>query len=220
MRRKRTRDIVIELTSLLDIVMILIFAVMIQNAKLVEASENKAYATQVENESLQAENESLVAESDKLGIALDEALIKLEEGQIEDLVEKLSSVQNRVDAYDYMKEIVVVYSVSLENKYQNSQRFLTYGDVREPENETVKIRRTDKEGWNLAVNNLKIALNEFVRDELAKEDEEKYIYIVFSLDETLVFDSDYYTIDEALREIEDRFGVDHVRYRLDILNNK
>ena len=36
MKHKRTRDIVIELTSLLDVVMILIFAVMIKNTQLME----------------------------------------------------------------------------------------------------------------------------------------------------------------------------------------
>ncbi len=38
------RDIVIELTSLLDVVMILIFAVMIENSKMVKASEAEAAA--------------------------------------------------------------------------------------------------------------------------------------------------------------------------------
>lgn len=44
MKKRRTRDIVIELTSLLDVVMILIFAVMIENSKMVKASEAEAAA--------------------------------------------------------------------------------------------------------------------------------------------------------------------------------
>ena len=39
MRNRKIRDVVIELTSLLDIVMILIFAVMIDNAKLTQEKQ-------------------------------------------------------------------------------------------------------------------------------------------------------------------------------------
>ncbi len=55
MRKRRIRDIVIELTSLLDVVMILIFAVMIENSNMVKASEAETEAAKATIEEMQTE---------------------------------------------------------------------------------------------------------------------------------------------------------------------
>ena len=49
MRRRRKRDIVIELTALLDVIMIMIFMVMNENSKLVSEAQSKLGAVQQEN---------------------------------------------------------------------------------------------------------------------------------------------------------------------------
>jgi biopolymer transport protein ExbD len=69
MRKRRTRDIVIELTSLLDVVMILIFAVMIENSKMVEASEAEVAAANVTMEEMR--NELDEAEAEKIRLTED-----------------------------------------------------------------------------------------------------------------------------------------------------
>ncbi|MCR5585620.1 MAG: hypothetical protein K6F63_09340 [Lachnospiraceae bacterium] len=66
MRKRRTRDIVIELTSLLDVVMILIFAVMIENSKMVEASEAEVAAANVTMEEMRNELDESEAEKARL----------------------------------------------------------------------------------------------------------------------------------------------------------
>ena len=49
MRRRRKRDIVIELTALLDVIMIMIFMVMSENSKLVSEAQSELGAVQQEN---------------------------------------------------------------------------------------------------------------------------------------------------------------------------
>ena len=88
MRHKRIRDIVIELTSLLDVVMILIFAVMIKNAQLVEASNREVDELQKENAAMQGELEKYAGMDEELANALG----KLEEGDLEELLEKSRNV--------------------------------------------------------------------------------------------------------------------------------
>ena len=111
MRHKRTRNIVIELTSLLDIVMILIFAVMIKNSQLVEASNQELNELQKENTAMQND----LAEYEGISEELANALGKLEEGDVEMLLDQLHNAENQLDTYKYMDDIVIVYNIGLEN---------------------------------------------------------------------------------------------------------
>jgi len=111
MRHRRTRDIVIELTSLLDIVMILIFAVMIKNSQLVEASNQRVIDLQEENAAMQDN----LTKYEGLSEELANALGKLEEGDLESLLEQLHNAENEVNSYEYMDDIVIVYNIGLEN---------------------------------------------------------------------------------------------------------
>lgn len=111
MRQNRIRNIVIELTSLLDIVMILIFAVMIKNSQLVEASSQEVGKLQKENAEMQKE----LAEFEGISEELANALGKLEEGDLETLLEQLHNAENEVNSYEYMDDIVIVYNIGLEN---------------------------------------------------------------------------------------------------------
>lgn len=112
MKHKRTRDIVIELTSLLDVVMILIFAVMIKNTQLMEERTAALEEVQEQNGEMQGELEKLAGISEEL----ENALAKLAEGDIEELLARLQNAENQLNAYDYMDDIVVVFNVGLENK--------------------------------------------------------------------------------------------------------
>ena len=59
MRHRKTREVVIELTALLDVVIILIFAVMIENAKLVQESQNNLDDANTQIESMQEEMQNV-----------------------------------------------------------------------------------------------------------------------------------------------------------------
>lgn len=211
MRFRRTRDIVIELTSLLDVVMILIFAVMMKNAQLAEAKTLELEEAQEQNAAMQGELEKLADISEEL----ENALAKLDEGDIEELLARIQNAENRLDAYDYMDDIVVVYNVGLENKYNNTERCLTYGAASDQAGgKQISAKRRDPEEWNYAVNSLKLDLQEFIDNELANSPKDKYIYIVFIVDESRVYANDFEDIRRALEIAENEDENGRVRYRL------
>lgn len=211
MRQNRTRNIVIELTSLLDVVMILIFAVMIKNAQLVEASNQELSELQEENAAMQDD----LAEYEGISEELANALGKLEEGDLETLLEKLHNVENQLDTYDYMDDIVIVYNVGLENRYNNTSRCITYGRASDENYKTYNAKRTAKDEWNYAISYLKLDLQTFIEKELQENAEDKYIYLVFSVDITKVYANDFDNVEKVLTDFETKYG-DRVRYRLSI----
>lgn len=216
MRHRRVRDIVIELTSLLDVVMILIFAVMIQNAKLVEANNQKIGEIEAENAAMEAELDQMSGISDELATALG----KLEEGDVDALLEKLHSAENKLDSYDYMENIVVVFNVGLENRYNNTIRCLTYGIGADESTKTFNVKRASNEEWDNAMNSFKLAVDEFIQSELKKNSEDKYLYIVFSVDPMKVYSNDFKDIDDVLRSIEIKYGQETVRYQLNYITKE
>lgn len=215
MRHKRTRNIVIELTSLLDIVMILIFAVMIKNSQLVEASNQKVSELQKENAAMQDD----LAEYGGIAEELANALGKLEEGDLETILEKLHNAENQINAYEYMDDIVIVYNVGLENRYNNTSRCLTYGRAFDENCETYNVKRNATDEWDYVINSLKLDLKEYIDKEIQKNEEDTYIYLVFSVDKTKVYSNDYDNVEKVLTDFETKYG-DRVRYRLNILEGE
>lgn len=215
MRHKKTRDIVIDLTSLLDVVMILIFAVMIKNTQLVEASNQKADELQEENAAMQ----SSLAEYEGIDEELANALGKLEEGDLEALLEQLHNAENQLDAYEYMDDIAVCYNIGLENRYNNTARCLTYGLASDENYKTFDVKRTATEEWSQAVTHFKLDLAEYIDQELQGNAEDKYIYLIFSVDKTKVYSNDYDDIEKILMYLETEYD-GKVIYKLNILESE
>ena len=215
MRHKRTRNIVIELTSLLDIVMILIFAVMIKNSQLVEASNQEVRELQNENATMKND----LAEYEGISEELANALGKLEEGDLETLLEQLHNAENQLDTYEYMDDIVIVYNVGLENRYNNTSRCLTYGRVSDENYKPHNVKRSDTDKWDYEINSLKLDLKEWIDKELQENAEDKYIYLVFSVDKTKVYSNDYDDVEKVLTDFETKYN-GSVRYRLNILEGE
>jgi len=215
MRHKRTRDIVIELTSLLDIVMILIFAVMIKNSKLVEAGNQEVSELQKENAAMQDN----LAEYEGLSEELANALGKLEEGDLETILEKLHNAENQLNAYEYMDDIVIVYNVGLENRYNNTSRCLIYGGATDEDYKESNVKRSDTAKWDREIMNLKLYLSEYIDKDLQENAEDKYIYLVFSVDKSKVYSNDYDDVEKVLMEFETEYD-GKVRYRLNILEGE
>lgn len=215
MRHRRTKEIVIELTSMLDVVMILIFAVMIKNSQLVEASNQKVMDLQEE----QAEMQDCLTKYEGLSEELANALEKLEEGDLETIIEKLHNAENEVASYEYMDDIVAVYNVGLENRYNSTVRCLTYGRTSDGNDKTHNVKRADAEEWDYATKSLKLSLKEFIDKELEEDAEDKYIYLVFSVDMTKVYSNDYDDVEKILMDFESRHG-DRVRYRINDLKGE
>ena len=196
MRHRKIRDIVIELTSLLDVVMILIFAVMIKNTEMAKTSSQEASRLQEENVAMKDD----LAKYEEIKKELAEAQEKLAEGGLETTLEKLHNAEKQLNAYQYMDDVVIVYNIVLEN--HNTTRNLSYG-LASDENMTVhSVERDADSEWNYAVASLKMDLEEFIEKELKDNAEDKYIYLVFSSDKENVYERDYDDIEMILQNYE------------------
>ena len=216
MRHKRTRDIVIELTSLLDIVMILIFALMIKNSRLVEASNQKVIELQKENAAMQED----LLKYEGINEELADALGELEKGDLETLLERLHNAENQLNTYEYMDDVVIVYNVGLENRYNNTSRCLIYGRASDENPETYNVKRDDAEEWNYVKDSLKLYLTECLDKNLRENTEDKYIYLVFSVNTSKVYSNDYDDIDRILKDFETKYDSEKVRYKINILEEE
>ena len=203
MRSRRKRDIIIELTSLLDVIMIIIFMVMAENGKLVTEQQSALDAAQTENLEIKNELEDLSGQ-------LDEALGKLGEGSLEELIERLAEAESRLESYEYMDDVVFVINVKLENRYNNTVRYLSYGRA---ENDQSLIEIRDEIDLTTAINRLKIFVSEYVSKITADSTNSTIVYVVFSYDTHNVYQDDYAAIDEALRSVEIRANSGNFRYR-------
>ncbi|MCH5196441.1 MAG: hypothetical protein J1F28_06990 [Oscillospiraceae bacterium] len=202
MRRRRKRDIIIELTSLLDVIMIIIFMVMTENSRLITEKQSALDAVQLENEALSDRLDGLEAE-------LDEALGKLGEGSLEELINRLAEAESRLESYEYMDDVVFVINVGLENRYNNTVRYLSFGKTDSDQN-LYEIRNDDD--LSTAINRLKIFITEYIAKISDDESNSTIVYVVFSYDTHNVYQDDYAAIDEALKSAEIRANSGNFRY--------
>lgn len=220
MRRRRKRDIIIELTSLLDVIMIMIFMVMAENSKLISEKQTALETVQTENAANSAALEELQGRTDDLSVELAEALGKLDEGNAEELLEKLQAAESRLDAYKYMDDVVIVLNIGLENKYSNTVRCLSFGnssDIGAARN-IIEIRSEDELGE--AINRMRVFLAEYTSQAANDESGSTIAYMIFSYDTHTVYQDDYAAVDRALNELEHKANSGNVRYRLNPLNDQ
>jgi len=186
MRKRKVRDIIIDLTSLLDVIMIILFGVMMIDSQ-------KAKDAGLQSESLQ---------------------------------DSLMAAENRLASYDYMKELVLVYNIELKNTAENSETMLIFGDnLRSISTPKKKKTQTDKNRrleWTKAVNDLKMDLESYIQEELNgsagmsgnNNPEDKFLYIFFTYNRGNVFQNDFESLDNTLRQIEASDESQRIRYRL------
>ena len=212
MRRRRRRDIIIELTSLLDVIMIMIFMVMAENSKLIAEKQSALDSARQENSEMSVELDELGSEFDKVSEELELALGKLREGNAEELLQKLNEAESKLAGYEYMNDVIILINVELENKYNNAVRCLSFGSSADGETSTFEIK-TDEE-FNTAVNSLKVYVNDCLSQITEDETNSTIAYMVFSYDPEKVFQNDYAAIDSALKNIELKKNNGNIRYRL------
>lgn len=212
MRRGRhKRDIIIELTSLLDVIMIIIFMVMKENSRIIGEKQNALNAAQQINSQQADEIGELSDKADELSAQLDEAREKLGEGGREELLEKLRAAENKLESYKAVDDVVIVLNIGLENNYNNSVRTLTYGKV--SETSTVIGSRTDEE-FGVSLNKLKVFVTEYITKVLDDKDNQTIVYVVFTYDPHRVYERDYEAVGEALKEAERKANSGNFRYRI------
>ncbi|MCM1164422.1 MAG: hypothetical protein NC299_00230 [Lachnospiraceae bacterium] len=220
MRHRRKRDIIIELTSLLDVIMIMIFMVMAENGKLISEKQGALDAAQTELAETDAALGELRDTADSLSAELAEALGKLDEGNAEELREKLQAAESRLDAYKYMDDIVIVLYIGLENKYSDTVRCLSFSNSADiGATQTVcEIHSSDE--LTEAINRMRVFLSEYTSRAANDESGSTIAYMVFSYDTRTVYQDDYAAVDRALNELEHKANSGNVRYRLNPLNGQ
>ena len=211
MRRRRRRDIIIELTSLLDVIMIIIFMVMKENSRMIVDKQNAINAAQQVNSEQAAAIDDLNNKVGDMSAQLAEAQGKLEEGSAEELLEKLETAENKLESYKAIDDVVIVLNIGLENKYNNTVRCLTFGKV--SERSSVTENRSD-EDFEVSLNKLRVFVSDYITKVLDDSDNQTIVYIVFTYDPHKVYQRDYEAVGEALAEAEKKANNGNFRYRI------
>ena len=204
MRRRRKRDIVIELTALLDVIMIMIFMVMKENSKLMVQQQDIISV-------VQQENLEQSAEIDVLTDQLAEALSKLEEGDLNEILNRLENAESQLEAYQAIDDEVIVLHIELRNSNSNRIRTLSYGTSSDSE---VEIESRNDADFSKAVNNLKVFISDYVEQVSTDDTGSTIICIVFSYDPNKVYQRDFEAVESALKAAEGKANSANFRYRM------
>lgn len=216
MRRRRKRDIVIELTALLDVIMIMIFMVMNENGKLVSE-------VQSELGTIQQENIEQAGKIDELSAELADTLAMLDEGDLSEVLERLKNAENKLEAYQAINDEVIVLNVELRNNPTNTVRYLTYGKVSDSNHVGEHLWRgtdnpnyekeNDDPDFRSAINSLKVFVNDYVEQVLNDKSGAIIVCVVLSYDPVNVYQTPFLAVDEVLKEAEAKVPNGNFRYR-------
>ena len=171
MKSRGLRNIVIELTSLLDVVMILIFAVMINYSNVAAETEENYEQAMDELEAMSEEYDIALAE-------LELAQAELADGNIEELLANVAAANSRQEAYEYMDDMIVIINVSLTNYDDNKYRVLSYGIGSDPGTSSDPISREDDTAFEKQINRLE----DFLYTQIQNAQGDAPIFIIFSYD--------------------------------------
>lgn len=210
-RGRRKRDIVIELTSLLDVIMIIIFMVMKENSRVIGEKQNALNAAQQVNAQQAGELDKLSGRLEGLELQLADAEEKLEGGTADELREKLNAAENKLESYKAIDDVVIVLNIGLENNYNNSIRTLTYGKVSE---ESTVLRNRSNEEFDVSLNKLRVFVTDYITEVLDDKDNQTIVYVVFTYDSRKVYERDYEAVGDALKDAERKANSGNFRYRI------
>lgn len=211
MKRRRGRDIIIELTSLLDVIMIIIFMVMKENSKMIVDKQNAVNSMAQVNSEQTEKIEELQGKADDLTAQLDDALEKLGEGNAEELLEQLHAAENKLAGYQAIDDVVIVLNIGLENNYNNTVRTLSFGRINE---QTQVIENNSDEEFEVTLNKLKVFVSEYIDKITADKTNQTIVYIVFTYNAQKVYQRDYKAVGEVLEQAETKANNGNFRYRI------
>ncbi len=217
MRRRNKRDIVIELTSLLDVIMIIIFMVMAQNSRIIADKQNKIEDVQEANSEMKSEISELKAELGNISEELAEALGKLDEGEREELLDRLQNAESLLQGYEYLDDVVIVLNVTLENKYNNTVRYISFSNAAD-ESARSSLEVRDRDDLDVVMNKLRVFIADNVKPVLEDKSGSTIAYIVFTCDTSRVYHDDFTAVEEVLREAENRLANRNIRYRINLVD--
>ena len=189
MKSRGLRNIVIELTSLLDVVMILIFAVMINYSNVTAQTEEEYKQATEQLEALSAEYDSTLAE-------LQLAQTELADGNVESMLRDMAAANSRQNAYEYMDDMIIIVNVTLENYSDNQYRVLSYGVGSVLGLSSGPVARDDDTTFEQEINRME----DFIYSNVYNSDPEIPVFIVFSYDSDNVYYDDCNKLIDILSE--------------------
>ena len=189
--RKR-KSVIVELTSLLDVIFIMLFMVMNQSQTAAEEAQSDAAA---EVAAAQVQVEAMEEEVEGYRVIIDE----VEADRL-----NLESIKNKLNSYEVFEEYATIISVSvLDHSYKRTI-------IVENGGETVN---TDFSWDNMdyAESSLNETLNSCIKDS------ENPVFIVFSYNGDKIYRQDYNMVSEVMTKVQG--GYENVYIKFDDTSN-
>lgn len=184
--RKR-KSVIVELTSLLDVIFIMLFMVMNQSQTAAEEAQSNAAA---EIAAAQVQLEAMEEEVEGYRVIIDE----VEADRL-----NLESIKNKLNSYEVFKEYAAIISVSvLEHSYKRTIIVENGGEA----------VNTDFNWDNMdyAESALTDTLNGCIKDS------ENPVFIVFSYDGDKIYRQDYNMISEVMTEVQGGYENVYIKF--------
>lgn len=184
--RKR-KSVIVELTSLLDVIFIMLFMVMNQSQTAAEEAQSNAAA---EIAAAQVQVEEMQEEIEGYRIIIDET---------ETDRKNLESIKNKLNSYEVFAEYASIVSVSvLDNSYKRTI-------IAENSGETVSIDFS-WDNMDYAESALAETLNNCITDS------ENPVFIVFSYNGDKIYRQDYNMVSEVMTEVQGDYENVYIKF--------
>lgn len=184
--RKR-KSVIIELTSLLDVIFIMLFMVMNQSQNAAAEAKNNA---ELEIAAAKTEVSQMAEERDDYKAILSE---------VEEERENLEYMENRIESLESFSEYARIISVYiLDGGYKRSIKIADEGEIASID--------FNSENMDYGKNKLILALNDYIKSD------ETPVFITFSYHSDKIYRQDYNMISEAITSVH--AGFDDVYIKL------
>ena len=188
---KRRKSVVIELTSLLDVIFIMLFMVM-------NDSRNAAYEAQSSAEkevaNIQAEAEIMRNEYSHQLDEYEKMLTELESER-----ENIEYMQNRIDSYQQFDEYAEIISVYiLDSGYKRS--------IRVADGKTAEVIDFDSDNISYGGKTLESTLNGYI------DNSANPVFIVFSYDSNNIYIRDYNMVSAAITNVQGNYDNVYIKF--------
>lgn len=189
--RKR-KSVIVELTSLLDVIFIMLFMVMNQSRTAAEEAQSNAAA---EVAAAQVQVEAMEEEVEGYRIIIDE----VEADRL-----NLESIKNKLNSYEVFEEYATIISVSvLDHSYKRTIVVENGGEA--------VTADFSWDNMDYAENTLDEMLNSCIKDS------ENPVFIVFSYNGDKIYRQDYNMVSEVMTQVQG--GYENVYIKFDDTSN-
>lgn len=197
---KSRKEIILELTPLLDVILIMMFYILMQNTLATDKQQEEA-KQQIETieESFQAQLESVSTEGEKIRESLQSELDSEKEISAE-LKEELAIANAKLKGEEAFEQFVTIVNVTLTNVTDEKRKLhILSGD----EDNSFTY---DWDNMNYAGNALKAELDSIINGE-----KENPVFVVFGYNEEEIFLRDFEMIRDVLEKVSSSENI-YIRY--------